>query len=234
MAIVPALNEAPRIARVLADLGRALPNVTRVVIDDGSTDATATVAKENGALVISHPIHLGYGAALETGYAFALENGFAHCVQLDADGQHDPSFGPALLAPIRDGSADVVLGSRSLGDRSTAPSLRRFGSVASRWLARTLAGMRVTDPTTGFRAVNADAARFLLDWPLPDDYPDVDVLIAMHRAGLRITEVGVPTLERLSGASMHGGSRTLYYAYKVALSSVIASRRAPRGRVTAQ
>jgi glycosyltransferase involved in cell wall biosynthesis len=230
IAILPARNEEPRIERVLSGLRRALPSVTPVVIDDASSDATATAARRAGAVVVSHPIHLGYGAALATGYSFALENAVDRCLQLDADGQHDPSFGGSILAPLRSGTADVVLGSRFTARRPHARSVRGVGVLASRWLARSLAGVVATDPTTGFRALGALAMQFLLDWPLPDDYPDVDVLIAMHRSGLRLAEVAVPSIDRAGGASMHGGSRTLYYAYKVALSSVIATRRPPRER----
>jgi hypothetical protein len=124
----------------------------------------------------------------------------------------------------------VVLGSRFMSGPVHMPLTRRFGSRALRRLARLLSGLEVTDPTSGFRALNRSAMEFLASWPLPDDYPDVDVLIAMHRAGLRIVEVPVPSTERVGGVSMHGGIRSWYYAYKVGLSAVIAARRPPRER----
>jgi glycosyltransferase involved in cell wall biosynthesis len=213
---------------VLAALHVALPAATVLVIDDASTDATAAAAIANGAHVVRHPIHLGYGAALLTGYSAAVRAGFARAVQLDADGQHDPAFAPALLDPLRRGVADVVLGSRFLGAPMHVPPTRRAGSTALRILARALAGLRSTDPTSGYRALTASAMRYLIEWPMPDDYPDLDVLIAMHRAGIRVTEVPVPSIARTGGTSMHGGVRTVYYAYKVALSSIIATRRHPR------
>jgi glycosyltransferase involved in cell wall biosynthesis len=213
---------------VLDALRVALPAAALLVVDDSSTDTTAAVAIEHGARVAPHPIHLGYGAALLTGYTAAIRAGFTRCVQLDADGQHDPAFAPALLEPLRRGVADVVLGSRFLGGPVRLPLVRRTGTASLRALARAMAGLRITDPTSGYRALTASAMSYLIEWPLPDDYPDLDVLIAMHRAGIRVTEVPVPSIARRGGTSMHGGIRAVYYAYKVGLSSVIATRRHPR------
>src|SRR5690348_17000974 len=104
--VIPALNEESRLGRVIEGVRRCTRGLDVLVVDDGSGDATAAVAREHGADVLSHPFNLGYGAALQTGYKRALQAGYAHLVQMDADGQHDPADIERLLAPLRDGTAD--------------------------------------------------------------------------------------------------------------------------------
>lgn len=226
LAIIPALNEAPRIGAVIAGLRLALPAAHIVVIDDGSSDGTGDVARRAGAGVVVHPFSMGYGAALETGYRYALARGYARCLQLDADGQHSPTLAVALMAPLREGRADVVVGSRFLaGPVSMAPG-RRAGRALLRALARVLRAVELTDPTSGYRAFDRRALAAVLALPIPDDYPELDVLITFRRADIRVLEIPVPTLSRAGGRSMHAGGRPLFYAYKVALSALIRASRA--------
>lgn len=230
LVILPALNEAARVGAVIAALRSVVPRADILVVDDGSSDETATVAGAGGAIVVRHPFRLGYGAALRTGYTFALRRGYARCLQIDADGQHDPATADALLEGVRRGEADVVVASRFMVDRRPrGMSLtRRFGSAALKGLARLLANVRATDPTSGYRAIDRRVLRLLASDDFPDDYPDLDVLIALHYRGVRVKEVATTARPRESGASMHGGWRPLYYAYKVALASVIAAWRGRR------
>jgi glycosyltransferase involved in cell wall biosynthesis len=229
IAIIPALNEAQRVPGVIADLRRAMPGLDVVVVNDGSTDATEAVARRAGAVVVTHPYRLGYGAALQTGYVFALRNGYERAVQIDGDGQHDASQASALLALIRDGRADIALGSRFLSGRPRAmPLVRRFGSATLRRLGRALAGITCTDPTSGFRAFDRKTLALLASDEFPADYPDMDVLIRLRFAGVRIAEIPASVRERSGGTSMHSGLRPLYYAYKVALASVMAALRGRR------
>lgn len=225
--MLPARNEGPRIGAVLMILRAMLADLDIVVVDDASSDDTAAAARRSGAHVVRHPVHLGYGAALKTGYTYALRHGHNACVQLDADGQHDATQVASLLGPVLAGEADIVIGSRFLtGDRVPMAPPRRVGSAVLRAVAR-LFGVRSTDPTSGFRALSARAMRFLVALPIPDDYPDVDVLIAIRRAGLVVREVPVPSIARVDGASMHSGVRPLYYSYKVAISALFAAWRTP-------
>src|SRR5689334_6709425 len=128
IAIVPALNEERSIAAVIAEIRAADPEFDVVVVDDGSTDRTAARAAEQGARVLTLPFNLGIGGAVQTGLQYAREHDFAIAVQVDADGQHDPSQLAHLLAPIVAGDADVVVGSRFLGERNyEAPFVRRVG-----------------------------------------------------------------------------------------------------------
>ena len=228
IAIVPARNEAPRIAAVLTGLQALAPDLAVLVIDDASSDGTGDIARQAGALVARHPIHLGYGAALLTGYQFAVRQQAQACVQLDADGQHDPAAAGALLGALAPGDADVVLGSRFMHHARTDTVVRRVGHAALQGLSRILGGPSCTDPTTGYRALSRRALEFLIALPLPADYPDMDVLIAMHRAGLRLREFPISVASRAGGSSMHDGLRPLYYAYKVGLASAIEASRPRR------
>ena len=229
LAIIPALNEAQRVGGVIADLRRAIADLDVVVINDGSHDDTEAVARSAGADVVTHPYRLGYGAALHTGYLYALRNGYERVVQIDGDGQHDASLAPELLQVIREGRADIALGSRFLNGRPSAmPLVRRVGSATLRRLGRALAGITCTDPTSGFRAFDRRALALLASDEFPADYPDMDVLIRLRFAGIRIVEIPARVRERTGGTSMHSGLRPLYYAYKVALASVMAALRGRR------
>ena len=112
--IIPARNEEARIAGVIRGILAQAPHAHVLVVDDGSTDQTRKVSLEAGASVVSHPFNLGYGAALQTGYKHALLKGYHDLVQMDGDGQHDPSFITDLLRVIQDGEADIAIGSRFL------------------------------------------------------------------------------------------------------------------------
>jgi glycosyltransferase involved in cell wall biosynthesis len=189
------------------------------VVNDGSHDETCDAARSAGALVISHPFNLGYGVAIQTGYKYAQAKGYDFVVQMDGDGQHDPAYIKALLAPVLDGETDFTLGSRFLDVQSYAPSLaRQVGMVFFRWLVSTLIKTRITDSTSGFQAFNRRVIRYFTTEVFPCDYPDADMLITLHRAGFRILEVPVRMHASVTGKSMHTGWKPLYYMFKMLLS----------------
>jgi glycosyltransferase involved in cell wall biosynthesis len=222
LVLVPAYNEGPRLEPLLRELVRKRPGVEVLVVDDGSTDDTESRALAAGARVARHPFNLGYGAALETGYRFAWIRGYDLLVQLDGDGQHDPAFMDELLAPIREARADVVVGSRFLASSSYRPSrARRIGSALFGWLASRLTGRPITDPTSGYWAMNRKAVSALVGGALPHDYPDADILIGLHYAGLRLVEVPVPMSSVKGKRSMHAGLRPFYYVFKMSLSVLL-------------
>ena len=226
LVLVPAFNEAARIGRVLAGIRAAVPDATLLVVDDGSTDATAAVARAAGARVVRLPFNLGAGVAAQTGYKFAVREGFDCVVHLDADGQHEPADIPTLLAVVARGEADVAIGSRFLGDAAYRPGgLRRAGMGLFRWLTWMLTGVRFTDVTSGFRAFSRDAVGFVATEWYPTDYADADVLITLRRSGFRLKEVPVRMYPRAGGRSMHAGLRPLYYVFKMLLSVVLAPLR---------
>lgn len=216
--IIPAFNEEKRVAAVIAGVRKQLPEATVLVINDYSRDRTAAVALEAGAVVVSHPFNMGYGAAIQTGYKYARDKGFDLLVQLDADGQHDPACIPDLLKPVREGSADIVIGSRFLGNSYRPPLARRIGMALFRQIVLRVTGSFITDTTSGFQAFNRDVIRFFSSDIFPVDYPDADMLITLHRAGFRLAEVPVRMYENSEGKSMHSGLKPIYYMFKMLLS----------------
>ncbi len=197
--VIPAYNEATALPALLAALGREVPDATACVVDDGSSDATADVAARSGAVVLRLPVNLGIGGAVQAGYLLARDRSADAAVQLDGDGQHDPAEIEALLGPLRRGEADLVVGSRFLapgGFRSTAA--RRVGIRYLSWFLRLRCGVRVTDPTSGFRAANRAAIQ-LFARAYPSDYPEPESIAVAHRAGLRVVEVPVRMRERAHG-----------------------------------
>lgn len=215
---MPAFNEAARLPAVLSSLARVVPGAEVVVVNDGSKDRTTDVAREHGATVLELPFNLGYGAALQTGYKYALETGAEVVVQMDADGQHDPSEIPDLRAPIERGEADLVIGSRFLEPTDYEMGhARSMGRRLFQWMAGR-AGLAVTDPTSGFQALNRTVLELYAGPFFPTDYPDVDVLLVAHRRGIRIREVSVHMKPETRKSTLHGGTRSFYYLYRLALS----------------
>jgi len=228
LAVVPAYNEEESLGALLRDLRAKVPNAELLVVDDGSVDATAAVARAHGARVLSHPHNLGYGVAVQTGLLYALRRGFDTVVHVDGDGQHDPADVPRLLAAL-DAGADVAVGSRFLVRGYPSPLLRRLGSRMFAALASLIVGQRITDPTSGFRAMRGPVLSLYASESYPPDYPDADLLILTHRHGFRICEVAVEMQPRRGGeAKLHRGLRPIYYVIKMVLSIlVILLRRAP-------
>ncbi len=228
LVIIPAFNEARAIGAVVAGVSAALPGVPIAVIDDGSHDGTAAVARAAGAQVLRLPFNLGYGVALQTGYKWALRHGHDCVVQLDGDGQHEPADTPRLLDVVARGDADVALGSRFMeGAPYRAGWGRRLGMRLFRTLAFLLTGTRYTDVTSGFQALGRDTLELFVTERYPGDYPDADVLVMVERAGLRVREVPVRMHARSAGRSMHAGLRPLYYVFRMLVALGLAPLRRP-------
>jgi glycosyltransferase involved in cell wall biosynthesis len=229
--LIPALNEAQRLGDVLRGVAERSPGFDVIVVDDGSSDATAAVAAGAGARVLRHRFNLGYGAALQTGYKYASRAGVELLVQLDADGQHDPADVAALLEPVARGELDLVIGSRFLDVGSyRMGALRRAGRALFQRLLGAF-GLCVTDPTSGFQAMNRSVLALYTGDAFPSDYPDVDVLLAAHREGLRVGERPVTMAQSARASSLHSGWAPIYYVYKMTLSVWAASAgwtRSPR------
>ena len=223
LVLMPCLDEGPRARALVTRILALHPGVDVLVIDDGSTDDTAAQARLGGGRVVSLPFNLGYGAALQTGYRVALDEGYERVVQMDGDGQHPPSEIAGLLARLSDGDVDLVVGSRFLGQAEyRIPLLRRVGIRLFARLTGALTHRTVTDPTSGFQAMNREVLRFYLRDFYPYDYPDADMLLRVHYAGLRFVEAPVRMLGGPPGRSMHRGLRPVYYVYKLLLSMALA------------
>lgn len=234
LVLIPAYNEASRIAGVVENIKRVVPEVPVLVVNDGSIDDTATIAMQAGAIVVSLPFNMGYGVAIQTGYKYALANNYGYLVQLDADGQHDPACIPDLLAPIVQGITDIVIGSRFMGGSYRPPLARRMGMALFRKIVSLINGKTCTDTTSGFQAFNRNVIAFFSTDVFPVDYPDADMLIMLHRAGFRMQEVPVRMFENSEGKSMHSGFKPLYYMFKMLLSICVTLMRtvdAPKKRL---
>lgn len=223
LVIVPAYNEEKNLPGVLRALRERAPFADVCVVDDGSTDATAEVAARHGATVLQAPINLGIGGAMQTGYLWAHRHKYDAAIQIDGDGQHDPAYIREALQPLEEGKADVVIGSRFLspeggGFRSTAA--RRLGIRYLCWLLRLTNGVRVTDPTSGFRATGRRAIS-LYARSYPSDYPEPEAIAIAQRCGLRVAEVPVRMAAREHGESSINTARAVYYFVKVSLSILL-------------
>lgn len=216
--IIPAYNEERTISKVIGDIRTSISGVDILVINDGSHDKTEKVVRKMGMRIVNLPFNMGYGAALQTGFKYALRHGYQYAIQMDADGQHEPKNIPKLLQKVLEGEADVVIGSRFLdGGRYKPPLIRKIGMLLFGYMASLIIGQKITDPTSGYQALNSNGIRFYASEYFPTDYPDADVIIMLHRAKLRIREVPV-TMYPNSQKSMHGGIELLYYLFKMFLS----------------
>jgi polyprenyl-phospho-N-acetylgalactosaminyl synthase len=155
--VIAAYNEAARIAKTIYTLTPYQWNV--VVVDDGSQDQTAETARHAGAVVLRHAINRGQGASLQTGIDFALSQGAKYIVTFDADGQHQATDIPSMLESLVTNRADVVLGSRFLGQAINIPAHRRLLLKAAVLFTRLTTGLRLTDTHNGLRAITANAAK---------------------------------------------------------------------------
>src|SRR3972149_11422348 len=222
LVLIPARNEDENIGAVLDRISSLYPQLPVLVVDDASTDGTARVVKAHSCVsLIELPFWMGYGGALQAGYKYALAHGYGAVAQLDGDGQHDPVSIGELLANLQE--ADVVVGSRFLQQdlRYRMPAVRRLGCHFLSWLTKGLTGMTITDPTSGYQALNREALAIAVEDHYPLDYPDVDVLILMHRYKLKVKEIPVRMHPSPAKPRMHEGLQVWYYGIKMFLSVLV-------------
>lgn len=234
VAIIPAYNEQDAIGEVVCRVKKYVPESDVVVINDGSADQTEERAKESGADVLSLPYNLGIGGAVQTGYKFAKERGYDIAIRLDGDGQHNPADAHKLLEPIKRGQADVVIGSRYVEtDSKSAQSyktsfFRHFGAKFFGFVTSRIVHQKIADTTSGFQAVSRSVIDFY-EHEYPSDYPEVEAIPLLHRAGFRILEVPVQMKQRQAGHTSITPIRSVYYVVKVLLSVFIGLlRKVPR------
>lgn len=201
-----ALNEAENIGHVIPEIIKQGYNC--ILVDDGSIDGTPELAKELGASVLSHCINLGQGYAVLTSFKAALEMGCDLIIEMDADGQHDPSEIPLFIEKIRETGADIVVGSRILGsDYESAPFFRKTFLPHFTWIINQLTGYHMTDAMCGFRAFKTKSlarVAHLLDEMLEPQYIAAEMFIRFSKAGLSVEEVPIRLRERKSGQSYKG------------------------------
>ena len=223
LAIVPAWNEVENIGPVIQNLKTTSPWLDVLVIDDGSTDQTAEVARAHGAMVISLPVNLGIGGAVQTGFLYAVKNHYDVALQVDGDGQHRAEEIKKLVDPVLMGETDVTIGSRFLEKTSYKSAWpRRLGIYLLSKTIQSVVRKSYTDPTSGFRAYNQKALR-IVSTHYSTDYPEPDAIVTLLKNGLRVIEVSVEMDARLSGSSSITPFKSGYYMFKVSLAIILNS-----------
>ncbi|RLC86187.1 MAG: glycosyltransferase family 2 protein [Chloroflexi bacterium] len=226
LVIIPAYNEARNIGTVVTDVRHYAPFADILVIDDGSTDSTAAVAHRSGAYVLSLPYNLGIGGAVQAGFKFAVRRGYSYVVRVDGDGQHNAAYILRLLALVQQGKADVAIGSRFCPGLVTyrPPLARRLGIRFFSFLVSFITRQPVYDPTSGMQCLNRRAL-YILAQDYPQDYPEVEARVLLHKARLRVIETPVCMRPRATGNSSITYLRSIYYMLKVTLATLIAALR---------
>ena len=243
LVVIPAYNEEESIRRVVEGVNKHIPLADVLVVDDGSSDDTSLRVQESGAELLRLPRNLGVGAALEVALRYAEDLGYSYALRVDADGQHDPQDALRLLEAVRRGEADVLIGSRfldagsaeRLGARTpkwrhqTTP-VRAVGIKVFAWLVSLLIGQQISDPTCGLRCFNRQAVCYLAR-NHPQDYPEVESMVVLHRAGFRLKELPVEIYPRTGGVSSISAWKAVYYVFRVMLAASIATVRSlPNGK----
>ncbi len=225
LAVIPAYNEAEALPGVLEELARVVPHVDVVVIDDGSTDDTARVARNAGVTCIRLAFNMGIGGAIRAGYRFGAEQGYERAVQFDADGQHRADQVPLLLAAL-DSGAHLAAGNRFASGSYRTGVVRRPAMALLRVAVRMLCGQRFGDTTSGFRAVSQPLLKIFAE-QYPVEYMDsTETLVAACRAGYRVQEVPVKMRQRAGGSPSVGRVRLVYHYARLGVALLGGSRTA--------
>jgi glycosyltransferase involved in cell wall biosynthesis len=219
--IIPAYNEETSIGKVVEDVKKYVPDADILVVNDGSTDNTLEKAKKNGALVITLPFNLGIGGAVQTGYKYAYEKGYDIAVRIDGDGQHNPREISKLINSFLEKKVDMIIGSRFIDHSEYKGSMmRKIGIYLLSKIISFLIAKKITDPTSGYIIANKRAIK-LFAFNYPQDYPEPEALILLHKMGLKFEEVNVGMNKRYGGESSITMLRSIYYMIKVLLAIFI-------------
>jgi len=219
--VVPAYNEEASIGALLAEIRQQVPGIGVVVVNDGSEDGTAAVARGAGATVLDLPCNLGVGGAVQTGFRYAYEKGYQFVLRCDGDGQHPPSEVPRLVSAMNTANVDMVIGSRFLGTNGYKSTFfRNCGITGLAFALSLICRQRVTDPTSGFQMLNR-RIMYAFSRSYPVEYPEPEALALARRQGYEFLEVPVSFRERRAGQSSIVGWGTLYFALKVFLALVV-------------
>ncbi|MCO4253175.1 glycosyltransferase family 2 protein [Pseudarthrobacter sp. MDT3-26] len=222
---MPAWNESEAIGNTVQEVFTFGPPCDILVVDDGSRDSTAMVAREAGATVIQLPFNMGVGGAMRTGFKYAKKHGYERVIQVDADGQHDPRDIQAVLDGLA--HADIAIGAR-FADKGeyVVKGPRKWAMNVLAWTISRIAGTRLTDVTSGFRAGNTKAIRQYVDH-YPAEYlgDTIDSLVVAIRSGCTVHQVGVSMRERQGGAPSHDPLKAAIYLGRSGLALIFALTR---------
>lgn len=229
LVIIPAYNEESNIGEVLEKLEKPpISDIADVlVINDASKDDTNFLVKGRGkAKMVTHVFNLGYGSAIQLGYKYAVRRRYQYVIQMDADGQHDPSNIPVIYEELKkkdkDGNLpDIVLGSRYMGQEEhfETSTVKKIAYVWFRFMIKLFTGRRLADPTTGLQGLNRKAFLYYSKYEHFDDkYPDANMLTQMLLLKFKIREIPAVMHSRTSGVSMHSGWKPIVYMFRMTFS----------------
>ena len=200
--IIPGYNEEKNIQKVIADVQKFTDNI--IVVDDGSSDNTAQLARESGVTVLQHSVNLGKGAALKTGCDYAVRNGIQNIIVLDADGQHDPQEIPEFLNALQ--GNDIVFGKRRVS--KSMPGVFRLGNQGISQILKILYGLKVEDSQCGYRAFTADAYK-KMRWTVTDYFMETEMIVKAGKHKLKHTQVPIETIyaDKYKGTTVVDGMK---------------------------
>ncbi len=223
--IIPAYNEQDNIKQTISKIENFSKEIEYIVINDGSTDNTETILSENNIKHITLINNLGIGGAVQTGYKYAYQNNYDIAIQFDGDGQHDVNYISNICEPLINGQADMCIGTRYLDKSSSefqSTFMRRLGSNIISTFIKIFAGKKITDPTSGFRAVNKKIIEeFAKNYPT--EYPEPESTVSLLVSGYNVTEVPVSMNERTGGVSSIRLWKSVDYMVKVVLAIIVDS-----------
>ncbi|MDD3137469.1 MAG: glycosyltransferase family 2 protein [Lachnospiraceae bacterium] len=221
LVIIPAYNESDSITNTVNDIIMKAPEFDYIVINDCSNDNTAEICKKNHFNFLNLPINLGIGGAVQTGYMYAKKHGYDIAVQVDGDGQHDPSFLKVMAECMDKEQVDMVIGSRFISNEGFQSSnARRMGIKYFTILIKLLTRQTITDPTSGLRMVNRKIILLFAD-DYPKDYPEPESVVTIMRQNKKVKEIPVIMRERQGGVSSISIKKSIYYMIKVTLAILI-------------
>lgn len=225
LVVMPAYNEEASVGAVVREVFAKLPGISVLVVDDGSTDGTIRAAREAGARVAALPFNLGVGGAMRVGFRYAIENDYVNVVQIDSDGQHDPTNTPELLDQLE--SADLVLGARFAGEGDyNVTGLRRWAMLILAAILSRTSHTKLTDTTSGYRASGPRAvALFAEHYPAEYLGDTIEALVIASRAGLTIRQVPVAMRPRTGGIPSHNPLKSAAYLGRAGIALLFALMR---------
>lgn len=224
LVIIPAYNEEHSIERVLEQLEQ--PEIASfsdiLVMNDASTDRTPVIIKKHHHVMVTHVFNLGYGSAIQVGYKYAIRRGYRYVIQMDADGQHDPSNVPVIYERLKQEDApDIVLGSRFMKGSEKYPTsvAKQAAYLMFRCMIRVFTGRKISDPTTGLQGLSRRAVLCYSKYNQFDyTYPDANMIMQMLLLGFKVVEVPALMHLRHTGKSMHSGLKPFIYMFQMTLS----------------
>ena len=220
LVIIPCFNEQASIYAILNEiesLSISGTNIVALPVNDCSKDKTLSEIKKVTNTYLDLPINLGIGGAVQSGYKYAQKYNYDIAIQLDGDGQHPVNEIEKLIIPIINTESDIVIGSRFINKQGfQSSSLRRFGINYFKKLNQLLLGIKITDSTSGFRAINKKAIDLVCNY-YPDEYPEPEAIVLFKLNNLKISEIPVTMSERKGGQSSISSYKTIYYMIKVSL-----------------